>query len=75
MDGSPGSFYFHEATGDVENDTKWLIFIEGGGWCYDDLDCVQRSKTMLGSSTFNTYVYYIDCKYIYVENETRRPEG
>lgn len=30
--------------------SKWIIHMEGGGWCYDEDGCVQRSKTRLGSS-------------------------
>jgi len=26
--------------------------MEGGGWCYDEDECVARSKTPLGSSKF-----------------------
>lgn len=26
--------------------------MEGGGWCYDEDDCVTRSKTRLGSSKY-----------------------
>ena len=29
---------------------KWIIHLQGGGWCYDEDDCVLRSKTTLGSS-------------------------
>ena len=29
---------------------KWIIHLEGGGWCYDEDACVLRSKTNLGSS-------------------------
>ena len=26
------------------------MHLEGGGWCYTEADCVERSKTDLGSS-------------------------
>ena len=29
---------------------KWIINFKGGGWCYDEDSCAQRSKTTLGSS-------------------------
>ena len=32
--------------------TKFIIHLEGGGWCYNEDDCIGRSKTPLGSSTF-----------------------
>jgi hypothetical protein len=30
--------------------TALQVFIQGGGWCYDEQDCLGRSKTELGSS-------------------------
>ena len=29
---------------------NWIIHLEGGGWCYDEDDCFQRSNSDLGSS-------------------------
>ncbi|WZN61152.1 pectin acetylesterase [Chloropicon roscoffensis] len=46
LDGSPSGYWFRK--GNQEN--KWLIFIEGGGWCYDERECLSRSRTFLGSS-------------------------
>lgn len=52
LDGTPPALYVHEGS---EKD-KFLIFLEGGGFCQgetqaDTLEqCYQRSKTMLGSS-------------------------
>jgi len=31
---------------------KWILHLEGGGWCYDEDDCVERSKGRLGSSKY-----------------------
>ena len=38
---------------------KWIIHLEGGGWCYNEDDCVERSKTELGSSNYwpETYTF------------------
>jgi len=47
LDGSPYGFYFNPST---SNSTKWTISIEGGGWCYDEVGCLSRSKMNLGSS-------------------------
>lgn len=47
LDGSPYGFYFQPSQ---TNSTKWTISIEGGGWCYDEDKCFQRSKMKLGSS-------------------------
>jgi len=48
LDGSPYGFYFVPS---ATNSTKWTISIDGGGWCYDEIDCYCRSKTALGTST------------------------
>jgi len=49
LDGSPGAYYFRAASTPSDND-KWIIFLPGGGWCYKSEDCLERSKTSLGSS-------------------------
>eukprot|EP00039_Didymoeca_costata_P013171 m.196175 g.196175 ORF g.196175 m.196175 type:complete len:428 (-) comp15696_c0_seq2:106-1389(-) len=48
LDGSPYGFYFQKST---TGSKKWTIFIDGGGWCYDEVDCLCRSKMHLGTST------------------------
>jgi len=50
LDGSPPAFYYRAAT-DSKYATKWVIYIQGGGWCYKDEACLDRAKTSLGSST------------------------
>ena len=52
LDGSSPSYYIN-LSADKVNDidqSNWLIFFEGGGWCNSDDDCYQRSLTDLGSS-------------------------
>ena len=50
LDGSPAGYYFRPAaTPDAKND--WMIWFQGGGWCYDEIDCTNRALTALGSST------------------------
>ena len=46
LDGSPFGFYYAASPS-----TKWTINIQGGGWCYDEKDCLCRSKGSLGTST------------------------
>ena len=47
LDGSPyGVYHRTSPTGS----TKWTMFLQGGGWCYDEKDCLARSKTAIGSS-------------------------
>jgi len=48
LDGSPSGFYINAKT---SRSTSWVIFIEGGGLCYEPVDCLQRAKSNLGSST------------------------
>ena len=46
LDGTPGGFYlFRNAS-----DTRWVVFLQGGGWCYSLKECVGRAGTDLGSS-------------------------
>lgn len=40
-DGSPGAFYFQNAT-DPAKAHLWMVYLEGGGWCYDDETCYTR---------------------------------
>mmetsp|Transcript_124151 Transcript_124151/g.386616 ORF Transcript_124151/g.386616 Transcript_124151/m.386616 type:complete len:382 (+) Transcript_124151:292-1437(+) len=57
LDGSPAGYYMREG-----KQERFLIYFEGGGWCYDEQcenptwdgtlkDCRQRATTRLGSST------------------------
>lgn len=49
LDGSPAAYYLRQPlTPSTTN--RWVIFMEGGGWCMGDLNCYQRSLTDLGSS-------------------------
>jgi len=49
LDGSDAGFYFAPAS-DPKNANDWQIYFQGGGWCYDKMDCWGRSNTGLGSS-------------------------
>jgi len=49
IDGTDAGFYFAPAT--VASAAKsWQLYFEGGGWCYDELDCWGRAHSNLGSS-------------------------
>eukprot|EP00937_MAST-01D_sp_MAST-1D-sp2_P006217 g6217.t1 len=53
IDGSPGVFYIRttNANGTAAADpSKWVLFMEGGGWTSSDSASVARAKTHLGSS-------------------------
>ena len=49
LDGTPAGFYYSPAS-DPSAATSWQIYFQGGGWCYDEMDCFGRSSTNLGSS-------------------------
>jgi len=49
LDGTPTGFYFAPAS-DPKHANDWQIYFQGGGWCYDEMDCYGRSQGKLGSS-------------------------
>ena len=49
MDGSPAGFYY-EAPINLLGEDLFVIFMQGGGHCITESDCIARSKTDLGSS-------------------------
>lgn len=49
LDGSPAAYYLRKGWG--SGATKWLIYLEGGGWCTSLDDCVSRAGTSQGSTT------------------------
>ena len=51
LDGTPHGFYHRPATSKNATD-KWIFMLEGGGLCSHEEDCVERSKTSLGSSNY-----------------------
>ncbi|CAI0472708.1 unnamed protein product [Linum tenue] len=50
LDGSLPGYHFEKGFGSGSN--KWVIHIEGGGWCNTIESCSYRSRTALGSSKF-----------------------
>jgi len=46
IDGSP--YYYYISVGTASS--RYYIYHEGGGWCYDINECTQRANTPLGSS-------------------------
>jgi hypothetical protein len=45
LDGSPGGYYMrtHNAKGEAADPKKWVVFMQGGGWCSSDESCAERS--------------------------------
>lgn len=46
LDGTPAGYYIRANS----NESRFVLYFEGGGWCYDLNDCKGRSNTTLGSS-------------------------
>mmetsp|Transcript_25331 Transcript_25331/g.46385 ORF Transcript_25331/g.46385 Transcript_25331/m.46385 type:complete len:440 (+) Transcript_25331:68-1387(+) len=49
IDGSDAGFYYGPAA-TAEGSKTWVLYFEGGGWCYDELDCWGRSEKDVGTS-------------------------
>eukprot|EP01083_Nonionella_stella_P303747 1052613_1 len=55
LDGSAPAFYYRPGTAA----TKYQIYFEGGGFCFNYKDCSKRSQTKLGSSrTYKNYAWF-----------------
>ncbi|KAL1567981.1 [Wnt protein] O-palmitoleoyl-L-serine hydrolase [Salvia divinorum] len=48
LDGTPPAYVYRKGFGDGVN--NWIVFFQGGGWCISKHDCLQRSRSYLGSS-------------------------
>jgi hypothetical protein len=49
LDGSRAGYYFRKAQS-ARGQRRWVVYMEGGGLCYDPGSCKSRSHTNLGSS-------------------------
>lgn len=52
LDGSLPVYYYRKGYGDGAQ--KWLVYFEGGGWCYDLEQCHMRTKSTMGTSKWNS---------------------
>lgn len=50
LDGSFPGYFIGKGSGSGVN--KWILHQEGGGWCHSIENCLNRSKTALGSSKY-----------------------
>ena len=48
LDGSPAAYYFKAGTG--VNSSKWVLHLEGGGYCVSKESCFLRAHSSFGSS-------------------------
>ncbi|KAK1394696.1 Pectin acetylesterase [Heracleum sosnowskyi] len=46
LDGSPPAYHIDRGVGDGAH--KWLVHIEGGGWCDTTENCLNRTKNIFG---------------------------
>lgn len=51
-DGSPAAYYYRAGIG--WSSRQWLVFLEGGGWCWDDASCKGYPSDHNSSSNFPT---------------------
>lgn len=45
LDGSPAGYYIR-----VQDPKRWVVYLEGGGLCVEQIDCIMRARGDLGSS-------------------------
>ncbi|KAJ3707115.1 hypothetical protein LUZ61_010820 [Rhynchospora tenuis] len=48
LDGSPPAYHLDRGSGSGIN--NWIVHMEGGGWCKDTAECLERRDTYRGSS-------------------------
>ncbi|KAL7571407.1 hypothetical protein ACA910_007712 [Epithemia clementina (nom. ined.)] len=49
LDGSPYKYFIRRTTV-VDHKHDYVLYFQGGGWCYTRESCIQRQQTYLGSS-------------------------
>jgi hypothetical protein len=49
LDGTPAGYYFRPSSS--AESTKWMLYMEGGGWCWTPETCFLRSQMPWGSSS------------------------
>ena len=47
LDGGPADYYFAKG----QETTKYVLFFQGGGWCFDESSCWSRRNTSLGTTS------------------------
>ncbi|XP_015060712.1 pectin acetylesterase 8-like isoform X1 [Solanum pennellii] len=69
LDGSPPAYHLDPGFGHgVRN---WIILLSGGAWCRNTTDCLNRSKTDLGSSTLMLPFIFLG---IFSKSKTENPD-
>ena len=52
LDGSSGGYYAHFTPGS----DLWLFFLQGGGWCFDYISCVEQIVSATFDPSSNHYI-------------------
>ncbi len=74
LDGSPPAYYINKPQVNSINASKYIIYFQGGGWCYTVEECFARSITSIGSSKSYEKIITSDSKGgIINSNETSNP--
>ena len=55
-DGSPIGYYFSPAPSGSNN--TWIVYLEGGGWCYDAASCAARPSSLTSSKAWEPTASY-----------------
>ena len=66
LDGSPPGYYMRRGTGSGAR--KYILHLEGGAWCPTLENCLERSKTYLGSS--KSWPETLDLRGIFTDEAT-----
>jgi len=76
LDGSPSGYYLYK-TSNSQYTNSWIIWLEGGGWCFPHStypnveDCFSRLTNSLGSSNYwgttQGVSFVLDYNYVYIQ--------
>jgi hypothetical protein len=67
-DGSPSAYYFLDG-----DPSTWLIYLEGGGWCYDEPTCSSRYAYSIDLMSSNNYGSTIKQYGVFSSDDTESP--
>lgn len=72
MDGSPAKYYFVPATVPSQNNI-WLLYLEGGDWCFDEFSCQSREKNAAAFTSSSSWPSTQKLGGIFETNPTKTP--
>ena len=56
LDGSPPGFYYRPG----QDAKRWVVYLKGGGLCYDDETCLASARSPYGSTTLAPRTFSMD---------------